>query len=81
MSTINQHRFIIGGVPQSGKSSLAKKVSETSLKRQFSLWTQSYHRCTRHFPQLDITHFTSNPRIVCEKLSTFYPSIGTTYKI
>ena len=75
MSTINQHRFIIGGVPQSGKSSLSKKLRDKFGASIFPLdaIVSSMHDA---FPQLDITHFTSNPRIVCEKLSTFTQALA-----
>ena len=75
MSTINQYRFIIGGVPQSGKSSLAKKLGDQFEASIFPLdaIVSSIHDA---FPQLDITHFTPNPRIVCEKLSTFTQALA-----
>ena len=75
MSAINQCCFIIGGVPQSGKSSLSKKLRDKFGASIFSLdaIVSSMHDA---FPELDITHFTSNPRIVCEKLSTFTQALA-----
>jgi 2-phosphoglycerate kinase len=75
MSASNQHCFIIGGVPQSGKSGVSKKLRDEFGASIFPLdaLVSSMHDA---FPQLAITHFTSNPRIVCEKLSTFTQALA-----
>lgn len=75
MSAINQHCFIIGGVPQSGKSSLSKKLRDQFGATIFPL-DAIVSSMYDAFPQLGITHFTSNPRIVCEKLSPFTEALA-----
>ena len=75
MFAINQHCFIIGGVPQSGKSSLSKRVRDEFEATIFPL-DAIVSSMDNVFPQLGITHFTSDPRIVCEKLSPFIQALA-----
>ena len=75
MSAINQYCFIIGGVPQSGKSSLAKRLQGEFKATIFPL-DAIVSSMDSAFPQLGITHFTSNQRIVCENLSPFIQALA-----
>ena len=75
MSATNQHCFIIGGVPQSGKSSLSKRVRDEFEATIFPL-DAIVSSMDNVFPQLGITHFTPDPRIVCEKLSPFIQALA-----
>ena len=75
MSAINQHCFIIGGVPQSGKSSLSKRLRDEFEATIFPL-DAIVSSMDSAFPQLGITHFTSNQRTVCEKISPFIQALA-----